>query len=170
MNRVLLGNIVALAGALCMVLAGLLKTRKKILLLQCAQFGLLGVSNLILGAYTAVTSNAIGIARNIFCMRRDFTLPWKIGCIAVQVALVLIFNDSGWIGLLPAVATCAFTWYLDTKSEITLKVVIILTTVCWLYDICFRNYVTAAFDLATIVTNIIGIGAIRRAAKRERKA
>ena len=171
MNRVLLGNIVALAGALCMVFAGLLKTRKKILLLQCAQFGLLGASNLILGAYTAVTSNAIGIARNIFCMRREFTLPWKIGCIAVQVALVLIFNDSGWIGLLPAVATCAFTWYLDSKSEITLKTVIILTTVCWLiYDIYFQNYVTAVFDFATIVTNIIGIAAIRREAKKERKA
>ncbi len=171
MNRVILGNIVALSGALCMVLAGLLKTRKKILLLQCAQFGLLGASNMILGAYTAVTSNVIGITRNIFCIHREFTLPWKLGCIVLQVALVLIFNDSGWIGLLPAVATCAFTWYLDSGSEITLKIVLILTTVCWLvYDIYFRNYVTAALDLATIVTNIIGIGAIRQEAKKERKA
>ena len=158
MNNILLGNIVALVGALCMVFAGFLKTRKKILMLQCLQFGLLGVSNLILGAYTAVTSNVLGIARNIFCIRHEFTMLWKIIFIAVQAALVLIFNTSGWIGFLPAIAACGLTWFLDLKDAMPLKVVIILTTVCWvIYDYSFQNYVTVFFDLATIVTNVVGI-------------
>jgi hypothetical protein len=162
MNNILLGNIVALTGALCMVFAGLLKTRKKILLLQCLQFALLGASNLILGAYTAVTSNLVGIVRNIFGVRHEFTVSWKVAFIVLQVVLALVFSVSGWISILPVIATCVFTWFLDAKNGVTLKVVIILTTVCWvIYDYVFQNYVTLFFDLAAIVTNIIGIISIR---------
>ena len=167
MNTVLLGNIVALIGAAIMVLIGFLKTKKQILTAQCFQYVALSVSNAILGAFTGITANVVGIARNLFCMKKEFTVPWKIAFIAVQLALLLAFNSDGWLGLLPAAATCAYTWFLDRRDEVQLKIVIILTVLCWaVYDFVFKNYVTFAFDLGTAVSNLVGIITLRKAAKR----
>ncbi len=164
MNTVLLGNIVALIGAALMVSTGFLKTKKQILAAQCFQYGVLSASNAILGAFTGITANVIGIARNLFCMKREFTVPWKLAFIAAQLALLFAFNADGWLGLLPAAATCVYTWFLDLKDERKLKLVIILTVLCWaVYDFLFRNYVTFAFDLGTVVSNLIGIITLRKA-------
>lgn len=164
MNTVLLGNIVALIGAALMVSTGFLKTKKQILAAQCFQYGVLSASNAILGAFTGITANVIGIARNLFCMKREFTVPWKLAFIAAQLALLFAFNVDGWLGLLPAAATCAYTWFLDLKDERKLKLVIILTVLCWaVYDFLFRNYVTFAFDLGTVVSNTVGIITLRKA-------
>ena len=164
MNTVLLGNIVALIGAALMVSTGFLKTKKQILVAQCFQYGALSASNAILGAFTGITANVIGIARNLFCMKREFTVPWKLAFIAAQLALLFAFNSDGWLGLLPAAATCVYTWFLDLKDERKLKLVIILTVLCWaVYDFLFRNYVTFAFDLGTVVSNTVGIITLRKA-------
>ena len=168
MNTVLLGNIVALTGAALMVSTGFLKTKKQILAAQCFQYGVLSASNAILGAFTGITANVIGIARNLFCMKREFTVPWKLAFIAAQLALLFAFNSDGWLGLLPAAATCVYTWFLDLKDERKLKLVIILTVLCWaVYDFLFRNYVTFAFDLGTVVSNTVGIITLRKAEKPE---
>lgn len=168
MNTVLLGNIVALIGAALMVSTGFLKTKKQILAAQCFQYGVLSASNAILGAFTGITANVIGIARNLFCMKREFTVPWKLAFIAAQLALLFAFNADGWLGLLPAAATCVYTWFLDLKDERKLKLVIILTVLCWAaYDFLFRNYVTFAFDLGTVVSNTVGIITLRKAEKPE---
>ena len=168
MNTVLLGNIVALIGAALMVSTGFLKTKKQILAAQCFQYGVLSASNAILGAFTGITANVIGIARNLFCMKREFTVPWKLAFIAAQLALLFAFNADGWLGLLPAAATCIYTWFLDLKDERKLKLVIILTVLCWaVYDFLFRNYVTFAFDLGTVVSNTVGIITLRKAEKPE---
>ena len=127
MNTVLLGNIVALIGAAIMVSTGFLKTKKQILTVQCFQFVVLSASNAILGAFTGITANVIGIARNLFCMKKEFTTPWKIVFIAAQLALLFAFNSDSWFGLLPAAATCVYTWFLDLKDEVQLKIVIIVT-------------------------------------------
>lgn len=49
-----------------------------------------------------------------------------------------------------------------------LKIVLILTVLCWaVYDFVFKNYVTFAFDLGAVVSNLIGIVTLRKAAKPE---
>ena len=167
MNTVLLGNIVALVGAAIMVSTGFLKTKKQILIAQCFQYGVLSASNAILGAFTGITANVVGIARNLFCMKREFTAPWKLIFIAAQMILFFAFNADGWFGLLPAAATCAYTWFLDLKDEVKLKIVIIVTVLCWaVYDFVFKNYVTFAFDLGTVVSNAVGIITLRKAAAK----
>lgn len=167
MNTVLLGNIVALIGAALMVSTGFLKTKKQILVAQCLQYGVFSAANAVLGAFSGITANIVGIARNLFCMKRTFTTPWKLAFIAAQLALFAAFNADGWFGLLPAAATCIYTWFLDLKDEGKLKLVIIATVVCWaVYDFAFRNYVTFAFDLGAVVSNLIGIITLRKAAKK----
>ena len=109
MNTVLLGNIVALIGAAIMVSTGFLKTKKQILTVQCFQFVVLSASNAILGAFTGITANVIGIARNLFCMKKEFTTPWKIVFIAAQLALLFAFNSDGCCPRRPPVCTHGFS-------------------------------------------------------------
>ena len=78
MNLILIGNIVALAGAAVMVASGFIKNRKNVLIAQCGQFAIMGVSNLILGGVTGMISNVVSILRNIICLKREFTIPLKI--------------------------------------------------------------------------------------------
>ena len=167
MNHILLGNGIALFGAVLMAAIGFIKQRKHILAAQCVQFGIMGIANLILGGISGFVSALVSISRNLICLKWELTTPIKIGIIAVQAALALSINQDGIIGTLPGLSACICTWFLDTKDEIKLKVVIIIAQVCWLiYDLSILNYVSFAFDIITILANLIGIVTIARQRKR----
>ena len=158
MNTIILGNIVIFAGAMIMVLTGLIKKKNHILLAQCAQFLIMGIGNLILGGVIGFISNIISIFRNLYCYKFEFTTKIKLFFIVVSAALSLAVNTEGVYGLLPVLAACIFTWFLDTKSEITLKCVILVCQVLWIvYDFSISNFTGMVFDALTVVTNIMGI-------------
>ncbi len=163
MNHILLGNGIALFGAVLMAAIGLIKQRRHILAAQCIQFGIMGIANLILGGINGFVSALVSITRNLICLKWELTKPIKIGVIFIQAVLALGINRSGMIGVLPGLSACICTWFLDTKDEIKLKVVIIIAQVCWLiYDLSIRNYASFAFDIVTILANLIGVALIVR--------
>ncbi|MEE1305436.1 MAG: YgjV family protein [Agathobacter sp.] len=153
-----IGNAICLVGACLMVLTGLIKKKEHVLLTQCAQFGIMGVGNLVLGGVSGLISNLVSILRNVICLKFKFTIPLKIVFIAIQFVLTFIFNSEGIFGWLPAIAAAIFTWFLDVKSDIQLKYVIIFTELFWIvYDIHNKNFTSLFFDIMTIITSIIGI-------------
>ena len=158
MNHILLGNGIALFGAVLMAATGLIKPRKHILVAQCVQFEITGIANLILGGLNGFVSALVSITHNLICLKRELTTPIKIGVIFIQAVLTLSINHSSIIGIMPELSACIYTWFLDVKDEIKLKVVIIISQVCWLiYDLSILNYVSFAFDIITILANLIGI-------------
>ena len=166
MNHILLGNAIALFGAALMAAIGLIKQRKHILTAQCIQFGIMGIANLILGGINGFVSALVSIARNLICLKWELITPIKIGIISIQAVLALGINRSGVIGVLPGLSACICTWFLDNKDEIKLKVVIIIAQVCWLiYDRSILNHVSFAFDIITILANLIGIVSLVRQRK-----
>ncbi len=167
MNPVLLGNGIATVGALLMVSTGFIKQRRNILIVQSAQFGVLGISNLILGGITGAVSNLLGILRNIYCLKCPLSslLGWIL--LAVQGVLTFALNSMGLIGWLPLVATAVLTFTINSKDEVVLKAAIILGQLCWMvYDLTIHNYVGLAFDVFTVFSNLIGIGMICAARKK----
>ena len=83
--------------------------------------------------------------------------------IAALVLLGSAANSAGLLGLLPIASSCLYTWFLDVKDEQTLKAVIIFTLTFWvIYDFAIMNYVSFAFDLFSIFTNVMGILSLRR--------
>ena len=158
MNHLLLGNGIALFGAVLMAGIGFIKQRKHILVAQCVQFGIMGIANLILGGINGFVSALVSITRNLICLKWELTFPIKIGIISIQAVLALSINRSGVIGILPGLSACICTWFLDTKDEIKLKTVIIIAQVCWVvYDLSILNYVSFTFDILTILANLVGI-------------
>ena len=166
MNSILLGNGIALFGAVLMAAIGLIKQRKHILATQCVQFGIMGIANLILGGINGFVSALVSITRNLICLKWELTTPIKIGIISIQAVLALSIDRSGVIGILPGLSACICTWFLDTKDEIKLKMVIVIAQVYWLiYDRSMLNYVSFAFDIITILANLVGIVLIVRQRK-----
>ena len=162
MNILIIGNVISFAGAMLMVGIGFLRTRKSILLTQCAMFTLMGSANIILGGMTGAISSLVSILRNLFCLRGPLTFPVKLFVIAVQILLSARLNTLGWIGWLPIISACFYTWMIDVKDETALKVVLIIAQSMWfIYDLTIQNYVGFTFDILTILSNMYGIFSLR---------
>ena len=166
MNIVVIANLVSMVGCVLMVAVGLLQKRRQILLVQCVQFAILGAANLMLGAMTGFVSGIVSIVRNLVYLRREDVGRLKFGFIAVQLVVSLSVGIEGLIDWFPIVSTVLFTWFLETKSEVRLKLVIIAAQSLWLiYDFVYLNYVTMAFDALTILSNAMGILVLLRKTK-----
>lgn len=163
MNILLIGNAVSMIGCLIMVGIGFIKKKSHILMAQSVQCLFMGVGNLILGGVSGFICNVVTIARNLVFAKRDVTVSLKLFFITLQVILSLGSLSAGLIAWLPILSAAVFTWFLDTKSAATLKVVILSTQVMWLiYDLYYRNYVAATFDVLTMCSNLIGFFMVRK--------
>ena len=158
MNLLLIGNAVSMVGCLIMVLIGFLKKKNQILIAQCVQCLFMGVGNLVLGGISGFVCNIVTIIRNLVFVKCKNTTALKVFFILLQFVLSLGTLSNGWISWLPLLAAILFTWCMDTKSAAKLKICILITQVMWLtYDLSFRNYVASAFDVMTMVSNVIGL-------------
>ncbi len=157
------GNLVSMVGCVLMVAIGFVRKKERILALQCVQFGILGLGNLILGAYSGFISGMVSVLRNLIFPWVNGGLGLKLVFIAAQVVLTTMAGWAGIISLLPLCAGILFTWFIDTKSDMQLKAVIIVGQVLWgIYDFHYRNLVAFSFDLLTIVTNFIAVILLKR--------
>ena len=158
MNLVLIGNIISFAGCALMVYVGFIKEKRRILSVQCIQFSLQGIANFLLGGMSGVIANIVSILRNLAFAKFKNTVWLKLFFIALQLVLSYKSLANGLINWFPLLAAVLFTWFLDVKSEVHLKLVIIITQVLWLiYDFIHINYVAVAFDTFTMISNAIGI-------------
>ena len=163
MNALLIGNVISMIGCLIMVGIGFLKKKSHILIAQSVQCLFMGAGNLILGGVSGFICNVVTILRNLVFVKYNPTLALKIGFIVLQVILSIGSLSAGWISWLPIIAAAIFTWNLDTKDTSRLKIVILITQVLWLiYDTYFRNYVSTAFDIMTMISNIIGLYMLKK--------
>ncbi len=166
MRLVLLGNFISFIGCLLMVSIGFLRKKEQILGVQCLQFSVMGISNFLLGGISGTISNLVSVVRNLVFFRKSVTVPLKLFFIALQILLSLGALRRSPLEWLPVLAAGAFTWFLDVKSEVTLKAVIIGTFFLWVvYDLCHRNYVAMTFDILSIFSNAAGIWMIRKGEK-----
>lgn len=163
MSPFLIGNLVSGIGCLIMVAIGLLRKKSHILIAQCVQCGFMGFGNLILGGVSGFICNIVTIVRNLVFLRFRNTALLKVFFILLQLVLSLGSLKAGLISWLPLIAAGIFTWCMDTRSAARLKICILFTQVLWLiYDLFYRNYVAAAFDVMTIVSNIYGFFLVRK--------
>ena len=156
--QLICGNIVALIGSLLMVYAGTIKDRKKIIYIQTIQILAFTISTLILGGYTGTIVNLISIIRNVLCYKDNLTKHYKGLLILTSIVFSLAFNNLGALGLLPLISTVIYTIYMDVKTAIKLKLLIIFTIIFWLiYDILIKSYTSAVFDFFTIIFHTVTV-------------
>ena len=156
--QVIIGNIIALFGSILMVYSGIIKQKKKILLVQTIQISLFVISNIILGGITGAIINAINCFRNILCYKDKFGYKEKIIIALSSTVLSVYFNNIGIIGILPVISTVLYIFLMDMKNIIKFKVLIIVTLILWgIYDIYIRSYTSAIFDFVSVIANVYAI-------------
>lgn len=154
MNALVIGNAIATIGCLIMVGIGFLKKKNHILIAQAVQCLFMGAGNLVLGGISGFICNIVTILRNFVFLKFRNTTLLKIFFILLQFVLSISSLSAGWISWLPILSAALFTWYMDTRSEAKLKIVILCTQVMWLtYDLYFRNYAASTFDVMTMISN-----------------
>ena len=158
MSPLLIGNTISMIGCLIMVLIGFLKKKNQILVAQCVQCLFMGIGNLVLGGVSGFICNIVTVLRNLVFVKFRNTTFLKVLFIVLQLVLSIGSLSAGFISWLPLVAAALFTWCMDTKSAAKLKICILCTQVLWLiYDLHYLNYVASAFDVMTMISNIIGL-------------
>ena len=164
---IIVANIISIVSCTMMVLIGLIKNKNKILLSQCVQFTLMGVSHYLLGGMGGVWATVVSILRNLAFFKFKVTVPLKILFVVLSVVLSLgtvTFNPITW---LPILATSLFTWVIDSEDIIKFKNVMILTVCMWfVYDAVHLNFISAAFDAFTVFSTGYSVWQI----KKEQKA
>lgn len=166
MDFVIIANIISVISCTMMVLIGLIKNKNKILVSQCIQFTLMGISHYLLGGMGGVVATCVSILRNIVFFKFKTSVPLKIFFIVLSVVLSLgtiTINPVTW---LPILSTCLFTWVIDSDDIIKFKNIMILTVAMWLvYDSVHLNFVSAAFDAFTIISTGWSVYQIKKEAK-----
>ena len=156
--NIVLGNIIALLASLVMIYTGLIKDKSKIIYVQSIQIFLFAISNAILGGITGVITNIVSFTRNILCFKNKLNLPIKVLITILSIIFSIIFNNIGFIGILPLISTISYIWLMDIKDVIKFKFLIIFTLVLWcIYDFAIKSYTGGLFNFFTIITNIISI-------------
>ena len=164
--RIVLGNVVFFLGAVILVLLGIIRTKRNILIAQTLQEVFMGVGMLILGGIAGFIVDTISIFRNLVCIQWKYTLKWKLIFVAAQVGFYAAFGSEGLYGWLPVVAMALFTWYLDSENVVLLKSLIAGMQLMWLiYDISISNYVGIVVDVVSAVTNSVGIFLVKNTGK-----
>ena len=162
----IIGNIIALIGSLLMVYSGIIKDKKKILFVQSIQILLFIISNLVLGGITGAIINLIGFIRNLLCYYDKYNNLEKIIITIVSIILTIVFNNLGIIGYLPLIAIVAYNLFMTTKNIYFFKYLILFTMVMWsIYDFTIKSYTSFAFDLFTIIANIISLLSLNKKRK-----
>lgn len=165
---IIIANIISIISCTMMVLIGLIKNKNKILVSQCVQFTLMGVSHYLLGGMGGVIATVVSIIRNVVFFKFKASVALKLLFVALSVVLSLGTVTLNPITWLPILATSLFTWIIDTEDIIKFKWVMIITVCMWfVYDAYHLNFISAAFDAFTVVSTGYSIYQIKKGDKEK---
>lgn len=168
---IIIANIISVISCTMMVLIGFIKNKNKILLSQCVQFTLMGISHYLLGGMGGLVATVVSIIRNIVFFKFKTSVPLKILFVALSVVLSIGTITPNPVTWLPVIATCMFTWVIDSDDIIKFKWVMIITVCMWfVYDLVHLNFVSAAFDAFSVVSTGISIWQIKKSLSPEKPA
>ena len=160
---VIAGNVVALFASLLMVGSSYVKDKVKSLWVSTIQLVFNVIAGILLGAYTAVVVNVIGIPRNILAAKDRLTRVSKVCLIVVSTVCAIAFNQHGVLGFLPVINTAIYILLLDYAKGAWFKWLTIFCLVLWaVYDCITLNFVSMSFDIASVVAAVVAVVRILR--------
>ncbi len=164
----IIANIIMFAGCILLVLAGATKNPKLTVGLQTGQLAFAATANILLGAYTGAVLNVVAILRNLVVLKDKYIMPVRIGFVFIVIAAGIATNDRGALGYGITMGNAVFTASLGAKRKELVKLALAFCVLWWaLYDFANKNYVGAAFDVATFMSSIVGYFRMRREMEKE---
>lgn len=115
------------------------------------------LGNLLIGSYSALSTNILALIRNVINIRG------KVNNIILSIITILIIivglsiNSKGLIGLLPIIASVEYTFFLSKFENVQiLRISLTANMVLWLiHDIYVRLYPSALMQFLIITITLI---------------
>ena len=142
----IIGNVCSLFALIADGLSSSRKTAKGVLLVQCIGQFFYCVSSIVLKGYSAAVQNAVSILRNLLASSKIKSKALEWFMVILAVVLGILFNNLGWLGLLPVVANLEYSLavFKFREDEKKLKVAFLICIIMF-----------AVFNL--IILNIVGV-------------
>ena len=126
---VMIANIIDLLAAVIQTTSGALKQKTRILLVQILQLLMQAVSMALLGGITGAISNILSCIRNFVCYKGKLNYIWKAVFIAASIAMTILWNNQGLLGIIPAAVCTVYILFMDVKDPIKFKWLVTLSFV-----------------------------------------
>ena len=148
---IIFGNLCSLLAMVTDTLSGAQKTVKRMLWVQNISQSLYCVGTLALKGYSGAVQNVVSILRNLAGIKK-IDSKWVTWFFVVAgVVLGLVFNNIGWVGLLPVIANLQYTLvvFFVRENERALKVSFLISA------IFFSVFSLAILNFVGVVTNLV---------------
>ena len=155
---IILGNVFSLCASISDTLSSSRKTAKGVLLVQCLSQVFYLASTLALKGYSAAVQNAVSIFRNLAAIskKENKLVEWIL--VILGVVLGLVFNNRGFMGLLPVVANLEYTLavFRFKDNERALKIAFaICIALFMIFNVAILNFVGAITNGVVLVMTIL---------------
>ena len=155
---IILGNVFSLCASISDTLSSSRKTAKGVLLVQCLSQVFYLASTLALKGYSAAVQNAVSIFRNLAAIskKENKLVEWIL--VILGVVLGLLFNNRGFIGLLPVVANLEYTLavfrFKDNERALKISFAICIA-LFMIFNVALLNFVGAITNAMVLVMTIL---------------
>ena len=154
----IIGNLCSLFAMIADGLSSSRKTARGVLLVQCIGQFLYCVSSIVLKGYSAAVQNAVSIMRNLLASSKmkSKVIEWIM--IALAVVLGLVFNNLGWLGLLPIVANLEYTLavFKFREDEKKLKFAFLICILMFaVFNFIILNFVGVISNIVVAVMTVM---------------
>ena len=155
--NIIIGNAISLIAGIFLILSMVVNDEKEAYKHQFLNAFVLMISSFFFYSWTGVTTMAIAATRNMMVYKDRLTLNWTVFFIVLSVALGLMVNTMGFIGLLPIIAIVQITicnYMLKQIKWIKLSFIV--------NEFFYIVYFLAILDFSSSVIEIItaGIGLV----------
>lgn len=157
--NIVIGNIISLIAGIFIILSMWVNDEKQAYKYQFLNAFILMISSVFFLSWTGVTTMAIAASRNAMVYKDKLTINWTVFFIIISVAIGLLVNTMGFIGLLPIIAIVQITlcnYYFKTIKLI--KIGFIVNSMIYIvYFLAILDFASAAIESITALIGIIAL-------------
>ena len=153
----LIAQIFSAIGAVLLLISTFSDTKKKMLGIQIFDAASNTIADALLGGWSGVMLNIIGIVRNITTIKGDGKTNKALLSVLVLFTIVVtvMLNPSGFLTL---IAELEYTIVVSRCDLFKSKIALSLNLFLWLfYDILLQSYPVAIADLIILVSSLFAI-------------
>ncbi len=156
---IILGEIFSLLAALCLAYSTFSHKKNKMIWWQAINAIFYGLSNLFLGAYSAVVTNILTLFRNTLQVKDKLNKHITIIICLLMAIVGIIFNNREWLGLLPILASVTYTICVYVlKSVQQMRIALVINLIQWaIFDFLVKAYPMFIMDMIIIVVTVMNM-------------
>lgn len=155
--NIIIGNGISLVAGIFLVLSMVINNEKEAYKYQFLNAFILMISSVFFFSWTGVTTMAIAATRNMMVYKDKLTFNWTVFFIILSVALGLLVNTMGFIGLLPIIAIVQITICNYMLKQIKwIKLSFIVNEFFYIvYFLAILDFSSSIIEIATAVIGLV---------------